>query len=326
MKVIKAIVSIILTLVAALCMSGYIVLNATSKVMISEGKKGDTSSNTITSLDKDLFGIDVKKYKKYEKVDRVTPDMVHEVVDGALTKKGFPVKVVDYILKEDNYQEMYTEYKKEIFGYLKGEITKPNFPEDRLNGMIDRGLTKYNQENPNNKIDVEKAKLDFKNEVHVLLDKLSSKIETIKSVPGLGTLLKALTSNKLKLGLLIGMIVCIILLFIINKFTGGLIYTGVTSIIAGLITYASRVITHVTQIDKVRNMIGNSLESFKVEVSNKGIILIVGGILIIIGAIILNLVIKSTKKDKNNKDKAKEKQDELEKQLSEGLDEKKSKK
>ena len=326
MKVIKAIVSIILTLVAAFCMSGYIVLNATSKIIISEGKKGDTSSNTITSLDKDLFGIDVKKYKKYEKVDTVTPDMVHEVVDGALTKKGFPVKVVDYILKEDNYQEMYTEYKKEIFGYLKGEITKPNFPEDRLNGMIDRGLTKYNEENPNNKIDVEKAKLDFKNEVKVLLDKLSSKIETIKSVPGLGTLLKALTSNKLKLGLLIGMLVCIILLFIINKFTGGLIYTGVTSIIAGLITYASRVITKITQIDKVRDMLGNSLESFKVEVSNKGIILIVGGILIIVGAIILKLVIKSTKKDKDNKDKAKEKQDELEKQLSEGLDEKKSKK
>lgn len=298
MKALKVIISIILSILFSICLVGFILLSTTNKILIKEttgGSKG--SGNIITSLDKDLFGIDVTKYKKYENVDTVTPDMVHEVVDGSLIKKGYNVKVVDYILKEDDYQSMYTEYKKEIFGYLKGEIEKPNFPKDRLNGMIDRGLTKYNEENKNDKINVEKAKLEFTGEVDVLLDEITSKVDKIKAVPGVSTLLNVVTNKPLKYGLLIGSIICAIILLAINKIWGGFIWIGISSIFSGISLFCSKAITSASILNKIKEYLGNSIKTFENEMTSKGITLIIIGIILIIIGILLRVFVFKNKKD-----------------------------
>ena len=295
MKAFKTVISVILTIVATVCIIGFLFLKTSNKIILNETKGGTNGSTSIiTSLDKDLFGIDVTKYKKYENVDTVTPEMVHEVVDGALIKKGYPPKVVDYILKEDNYQEMYTTYKNEIFGYLKGEIEKPKFPEDRLNGMIDRGLRKYNEENAN-KINVEKAILDFNGEVSVLTDSLNNKIEKIKGIPGVTKLINVLTNSTLRTILLIGAIVSIVLLLVINKVFVGLIYTGVSFILSGIGLLCATVITKLDALSKVKDTFINSFNLFEGELTTKGIICIVGGALIIIGAIVLKIVVSKKK-------------------------------
>ena len=300
MKVFKTIISFILIVVSTTCVLGYALIGTTNKVLIKETvtTPGNASANIITSLDKDLFGIDVTKYKKYENVNTVTPDMVHEVVDKALQKKGYNVKVVDYILKEDDYQSMYTEYKNEIFGYLKGEITKPNFPKDRLNGMIDRGLVKYNNDNQNDKINVEKAKLEFTGEVDVLLDELNSKVEKIKKVPGIGTILKIVTNKALKYGLLIGAILSFILLLVINKVLVGMIWIGSSSILSGISLLFSKGIFSASILNKVKDYLGNSMKAFEGDVTGKGILLIVvGAILVILGIVLKQFVFNKKKEE-----------------------------
>ncbi len=308
----------ILTFVAGLL--GFTILDTTRTVLnnnTSTTKRSELSTFGVGAL-YDIKGEDkLVTYSEIMNIDSVNPEIAHRYLDEDLKKQGIPIEALDYVLKEDDYQGMYYEYRASAIGYLKGENEKPKLDIPRILGMVDRGLTKYNEEK-NDDLPVE----DIKNDTNVVAQGIDTKIETLKNNKVVTSGVKVATSNKLYYGSIALIVISAIALLIINGIVKGLQNIGIGFIISGILSLICSILlnTNILVLDKLKDLASMIIKYISNKTLTLGIIYIVVGIFLIVITIIITN--SKTKKDKiketnDNDDDKEEKKEEKKSKKSE---------
>jgi len=316
----KKVLNIIFILIFVAGLLGFTILDTTRTVLnnnTSTTKRSELSTFGVGAL-YDIKGEDkLVTYSEIMNIDSVNPEIAHKYLDEDLKKQGIPVEALDYVLKEDDYQGMYYEYRASAIGYLKGENEKPKLDIPRILGMVDRGLTKYNEEK-NDDLPVE----DIKNDTNIVAQGIDTKIETLKSNKVVTSGVKVATSNKLYYGSIALIVISAIALLIINGIVKGLQNIGIGFIISGILSLICSILlnTNILVLDKLKDLASMIIKYISNKTLTLGIIYIVVGIFLIVITIIITN--SKTKKDKiketnDNDDDKEEKKEEKKSKKSE---------
>ena len=260
----------------------------------SEHNKGIGATYNIKGEDK------LVTYAEIYNVDKIDLNVVHFYLDKDLTKQKIPTDTVEYVFAEDDYEGMYYDYRTTAIGYLLDKNEKPVLEIDRILGMTERGLTKYNAEK-GTKLPVQ----DIRDDVEKVAVGIDTELEKLKSNKLLTTGLKIATSNKLYFGSLIVGIISIIALVVINGILKGLKSIGISFVIAGIIDIIISFISNSDMLGKLKEVGSIILNYFSNISLTYGIVyLVLGILLIVVPALIINN--KNTTKEEPVTEKVKE--------------------
>lgn len=286
MKIVKIFVSTFLMFVLSFLIIGYILFFGVQDVL---NLKGDYVLGNVVSA-----SIEDTAKEFVENENTITPEIVHKYADDELIKRGIPVGLVDYVLREDNYVEMFETYKKESIDYIIGNGIKPIVPVQRINGMIDRGTEKYNKDNRTRVVvtGLKEKVVEVGNEVDDMVEKIAND-QDVNTVSGL---LKNKTINIVLIG---SILVCVILLIYFNEKFLFLIYLGLSFLFSGVLSLLIKDGFNKKDeiLDKLRDLLGSEVRKFQDILDLYGFILIVLGILFLF-LYILYFVIKKIRSKK----------------------------
>lgn len=244
----------------------------------SSGNEGVGATYNIKGEDK------LVSYAEIQNIDSVNIKIAHKYLDADLKKQGIPTDALEYVLAEDDYKGMYYDYRKDAIGYLKDENDKPVLDIDRILGMVDRGLKKYNSEKGTN-LPVDKIKEETKK----VADGIDTKIVKLKENKVLTKTLKVVTNKPLYIGMLALLIICAILLMFINKITDGIKKIGYGFIVGGIFSIIISLLINVSIFNKLKELVSTMVKYMSGKALANGIIyLIVGVVLIVIALLIHN--------------------------------------
>ncbi len=291
MKVLKVIINILLILILSITITLLPLLFIANTTISYED---DYKSNNDNSIRVDIFYLSRKVFKQItaeelQKIDKITPEIIHEYVDDELEKRNIPKDALDYVLKEDNYQELFNTYKKDAVLYLKGEKEKPTIPRERVNKMINRGLTKYNNDHKEKPVNIEK----IETEVEDLTKVVDEKIEEFKENKIVTSTISIVTNDGIKIALFVSSIVIGIILLVLNKPINGLNKISISLVLAGLLLIICPLIININLFSSIKDFVVSTLSFVINKVRLIGIIYLVIGILLFIVTTIIN------KKNKN---------------------------
>ena len=297
-KVLNVIFIILLTIAllgfGLLSISRTMLNTGISETKRSEHNKGIGATYNIKGEDK------LVTYAEIYNVDKIDLNVVHFYLDKDLTKQKIPTDTVEYVFAEDDYEGMYYDYRTTAIGYLLDKNEKPVLEIDRILGMTERGLTKYNAEK-GTKLPVQ----DIRDDVEKVAVGIDTELEKLKSNKLLTTGLKIATSNKLYFGSLIVGIVSIIALVVINGILKGLKSIGISFVIAGIIDIIISFISNSDMLGKLKEVGSIMLNYFSNTSLTYGIVyLVLGILLIVVPALIINN--KNTTKEEPVTEKVKE--------------------
>ena len=243
----------------------------------SDKKKSELTTSGIGAA-YDIKGEDkLVTYAEIENIDSVDPEIAHRYLDEDLKIQGIPTDALEYVLAEDDYQGMYYEYRAKAIGYLKGENEKPSLEIDRILGMVDRGLTKYNEEKGTD-LPVEK----IKNETNTVAESIDTQVERLKSSKTITTGLKVATSNKLYYGSIILLVISVLALFVINGIVKGLQKIGIGLLLSGISSIIISIVVNSPILKKVQELASTIVKYISNKTMTYGIVYIVVGIVLII--------------------------------------------
>ena len=297
-KVLNVIFIILLTIAllgfGLLSISRTMLNTGISETKRSEHNKGIGATYNIKGEDK------LVTYAEIYNVDKIDLNVVHFYLDKDLTKQKIPTDTVEYVFAEDDYEGMYYDYRTTAIGYLLDKNEKPVLEIDRILGMTERGLTKYNAEK-GTKLPVQ----DIRDDVEKVAVGIDTELEKLKSNKLLTTGLKIATSNKLYFGSLIVGIISIIALVVINGILKGLKSIGISFVIAGIIDIIISFISNSDMLGKLKEVGSIMLNYFSNTSLTYGIVyLVLGILLIVVPALIINN--KNTTKEEPVTGKVKE--------------------
>jgi len=297
----KKILNIFFILLFVVGLIGFTILDTTRTILnndMSSTKKSELSTSGIGAL-YDIKGDDkLVTYSEIMNIDSVNPEIAHKYLDEDLKKQGIPVEALDYVLKEDDYQGMYYEYRASAIGYLKGENEKPTLDIQRILGMVDRGLTKYNEEK-NDDLPVE----EIKNETNTVAQGIDTKIEVLKNNKTVTTGVKVFTSKKLYFGSIALVVISTVALLIINGIVKGLQKIGIGLIISGILSLICSILvnSNILLIDKIKDLASIITKYISNKTLTLGIIYVIAGIILIIITILLSRINGKKELDKDSK-------------------------
>lgn len=268
MKVLKNVVNIILVFVIVIS-----ILLLTSFVSVKENLNLSTSSSSSSNSSSDSLYLDEEMMSKLSKKNTITVEKVHKYGDEELDKRNIPRIVLDYVLKEDDYVEMFYRFKSECINYFAGLREKPTVPRERIYAMTERGIAKYNSENEE-KVSYEKVKKDIED----YLEKIEDKITKIGENGGVKLAFKILRSNIVNYTCIIVIVICLIVLIVINKPLLGGLFIGLSSLSSGIMLAISKIIINSNYIKDILN---SEITSVQSDFNKYGIILIIIGIILI---------------------------------------------
>ena len=292
-KVINAILIILLTI--ALLGFGLLTISRTmlntgiSNTKRSEHNKGIGATYNIKGEDK------LVTYAEIYNVDKIDLNVVHFYLDKDLTKQKIPTDTVEYVFAEDDYEGMYYDYRTTAIGYLLDKNEKPVLEIDRILGMTERGLTKYNAEK-GTKLPVN----DIRDDVETVAVGIDTQLEKLKSNKLLTTGLKLATSNKLYYGSIIIGIIALVALLIINGLLSGLKQVGVSFVIAGVIDVIVSIVANSDLLGKLKEVGAIMLNYFSHTSLTYGIVYLVIGILLIVIPTVIGNNKKAVKEESTN--------------------------
>ena len=297
-KVLNVIFIILLTIAllgfGLLSISRTMLNTGISETKRSEHNKGIGATYNIKGEDK------LVTYAEIYNVDKIDLNVVHFYLDKDLIKQKIPTDTVEYVFAEDDYEGMYYDYRTTAIGYLLDKNEKPVLEIDRILGMTERGLTKYNAEK-GTKLPVQ----DIRDDVEKVAVGIDTELEKLKSNKLLTTGLKIATSNKLYFGSLIVGIISIIALVVINGILKGLKSIGISFVIAGIIDIIVSFISNSDMLGKLKEVGSIMLNYFSNTSLTYGIVyLVLGILLIVVPALIINN--KNTTKEEPVTEKVKE--------------------
>lgn len=319
----KKVLNFIFIVLFVISLLGFGTLSVSRSILnnsTSDKKKSELTTSGIGAA-YDIKGEDkLVTYAEIENIDSVDPEIAHRYLDEDLKKQGIPIDALEYVLAEDDYQGMYYEYRAKAIGYLKGENEKPSLEIDRILGMVDRGLTKYNDEKGTD-LPVEK----IKNETNTVAESIDTQIEKLKSSKTITTGLKIATSNKLYYGSIILLVISIVALILINGITKGLQKIGIGLILSGICSIIISIVVNSPILKKVQELASTIVRYISNKTMTYGIIYIVVGIVLIVVSYLLvsnknKKVMEANRPKREEVEKVKE---EIEEETEEVVEEKK---
>ena len=318
----KKVLNVILIILLTIAILGFGLLTITrtmfntaiSDTKRSEHNKGIGATYNIKGEDK------LVTYAEIYNVDKIDLNVVHYYLDKDLTKQKIPTDTVEYVFAEDDYEGMYYDYRTTAIGYLLDKNEKPVLEIDRILGMTERGLTKYNAEK-GTKLPVE----DIRDDVEKVAVGIDTELEKLKSNKLLTTGLKLATSNKLYYGSLIIGIISIVALIVINGILKGLIKIGLSFGIAGLIDIIISIIADTDLLGKLKEVGAILINYFSRTTLTHGLLFIaIGAVLVFVPSLIINNKAKEKTLEKPvKKEEPKEEIKEIEEVKEEKKEEKK---
>ena len=270
--------------------TGRAMLNTTTAEVKEDGKINGIGANYEIKGDRKTV-----TYAEIQNIDKIDLNIVHQYLDEDLKKQGIPTDTVEYVFKEDDYEAMYYDYRAKAIGYLKGTDEKPELELDRINAMVEKGLTKYNQDHEE-KLDVTK----IKNEVNKVAKDIDTQIEKLKDNKTLTTALKLATSDMLFIGSIILGIISMIILIIMNKLDG-IKLTGIGTGIAGIILIILSHLEGLSIFKKLSEVSGQLVKYIMSSIHDLGLIYLVIGVALVL----VVTIIQNTKSKKEVKEESK---------------------
>ncbi len=280
----KKVINVILVIILVVSFISFGLLNTSRSVL-------NTTTHEVT-YDGKVNGIGAKyeikgdrktvSYAEIYNIDKIDLNIVHQYLDEDLKKQGIPTDTVEYVFKEDNYEAMYYDYRAKAIGYLKGTNEKPELELDRISKMVERGLTKYNEDHKDSNLDVQK----IKGEVNKVAKDIDTQIEKLKDNKAIPTTLKVATSTPLYVCSIVFGILSVILLIVLNK-KDGINLTAIGVGISGFIL-----------------VLGSNIVNIEILNSSMGSIRSIGIIYLAIG-VILKVVVSFSKTKIEEKEESK---------------------
>jgi len=270
----KKVISVILVIVLIVSLTSFGLLNTARNIL-------NTTTHEVTS-DGKVNGIGAKyeikgdrktvSYAEINNIDKIDLNIVHQYLDEELKKQGIPTDTVEYVFKEDDYEAMYYDYRTKAIGYLKGTNEKPELELDRISKMVERGLTKYNEDHKDSKLDVQK----IKGEVNKVAKDIDTQIVKVKDNKVVTASLKIVTNTPLYVSTIIFSLLAIVLLIVMNKIDG-VKQSGIGIGISGIILIIG---SFLVSIELLNNIMGS--------IRTIGIIYLIIGVILTVVAIIIN--------------------------------------
>ncbi len=155
--------------------------------------------------------------------------------------------------------------------------------------MINRGLTKYNNDHKEKPVNIEK----IETEVEDLTKVVDEKIEEFKENKIVTSTISIVTNDGIKIALFVSSIVIGIILLVLNKPINGLNKISISLVLAGLLLIICPLIININLFSSIKDFVVSTLSFVINKVRLIGIIYLVIGILLFIVTTIIN------KKNKN---------------------------
>ena len=270
----KKVINVILVIILVVFFISFGLLNTSRNVL-------NTTTHEVTS-DGKVNGIGAKyeikgdrktvSYAEIYNIDKIDLNIVHQYLDEDLKKQGIPTDTVEYVFKEDNYEAMYYDYRAKAIGYLKGTNEKPELELDRISKMVERGLTKYNEDHKDSNLDVQK----IKGEVNKVAKDIDTQIEKLKDNKAITSAFKVATSTPLYVASIIFGLLSVVILIVINKING----VKLSSIGVGISGLILVIGSYIVSIDLLNNIMGS--------IRTIGIIYLIIGVLLTVIATIIS--------------------------------------
>ncbi len=278
MESFKKVISVLAIIIIVLCSMLFVCFSSFQDAFGLSSKKSSSNSENDSSL-----YLDDEMMTKVSKKNEITVELVHKHGDPEVDKRGYPRETIDYVLKEDNYEEMFYKFKYDCINYFAGDGERPVIPRERIFAMVERGISKYNTDK-NDSISIQKVKKDIEDWL-IKIEEQIDKIAENKSVTTVFNILRNKTVNYVCIALVI---ICMILLLVINKPLLGALYIGISLLVSGLINEVGNVILGLDNkfLNYVRYILGNEMGSIQSDFGKFGIIFIIVGILLIASYII----------------------------------------
>jgi len=272
----KKVGTIIFVISAVITSITYGTLNIGNKVLNTKTTEVAITSNEGKGADYNIKGDKkIVTYAEINDIDKVNSEIAHKYLDADLKKYNIPTEALDYVLKEDDYQGMYYDYRSKAIGYLASKNDKPTLDNDRILAMTEKGLVKYNEEHEE-KLDIDK----IKNNVGDVLTTIDTKIETLKSNKSLTTIVETVTNDTLRVGSLIAAIASAILLLVINGLVNGFKSSGTSFIISGGVLSLASLISKIKTPGFIQNLVGPALNYIQSKAFTMGLLYLAIGVLL----------------------------------------------
>ena len=295
MKKVLNIILIIVLVISLLTFGGFYLANktlntkTTTKELTKEEKNGIGANYNIKG-DKKLV-----TYAEINDIDHVNPTIAHQYLDADLTKYNIPLEALDYVLKEDDYQGMYYDYRTAAISYLTDNGDKPTLDIPRILTMTEKGLINYNNDHED-KLDVEK----IKSNVEEVANTIDTKIEELKNNKSLTSALKLFTNKKIRIGSLILSAIIVVALFIINGLEKGFKNNSYGFIISGALIMLVWLISKIKLPAKITELIGPAIRYIQSKSFAVGLIYFSLGVVLLLISIAIarsnkTPVVKETK-------------------------------
>lgn len=242
MKILKICLSVICTLiltVSLMLVSGLLLVrgiinpDTIMSIILPSNNEGETSyhvSNTelayveVAYTEQDLENV------TYDQLQGISSniDKIHEILDSIFIDQGLPVELIDYIVEDDEYQVALSEYLEQYLSYSTGNGEKPVIDQARINSILDKNITKY-EEDTGTTVNSEKAE-----ELIVKMSEvIDEQVDKITENSNMKLILNFIFSKKILLALIVNAVIWLTILVVLNLNTNLLYYLGLTSIFHG---------------------------------------------------------------------------------------------
>ena len=294
----KRVFTVILVILMVITSLTFGTLYVGTKALNTKTKEVEEKSNEGVGAKYDIKG-DKKlvTYAEIYDIDHVNPEIAHKYLDEDLKKYEIPTDALDYVLKEDDYQGMYYDYRTSAIGYLAGKNDKPTLDIERIKEMTRKGLVKYNEDHEK-KLDIDK----IVNNVEEVAHTIDTKIEELKKNKKLTTALGIVTNDALRIGSFIGILILAAIIILVNSFTDGYKNIGISFIVSGALMALIWLLSKVITIKAINDYIGATLPYIQSKLFVIALLYLAIGITSLLVGIALSRIIPKKEEVKETKE------------------------
>ena len=245
--------------------------------------------NAIAYTEEELKNMDSNQLKSIAS----DPDKLHEALDSTFVKQELPEELIDYIVKDKEYQKEVAVFIEQYIAYVAGTAEKPVINQAKVNEVLNNNIDKYEKDTGKvvKRNNLEKVVSDMSDE----LDKTVDEIEIDETVK-LG--LNLLYSNKLVIAFGVVSLVFAGLIILINRNKSVFTYLGVASLLNGFLFLSTRVnIDKATISDEYEEIIRTVINNLHGPLNTVWITSIVIGVILIAIRILFNVSKTEDKKE-----------------------------
>lgn len=245
--------------------------------------------NAIAYTEEELKNMDSNQLKSIAS----DPDKLHEALDSTFVKQELPEELIDYIVKDKEYQKEVAVFIEQYIAYVAGTAEKPVINQTKVNEVLNNNIDKYEKDTGKvvKRNNLEKVVSDMSDE----LDKTVDEIEVDETVK-LG--LNLLYSNKLVIAFGVVSLVFAGLIILINRNKSVFTYLGVASLLNGFLFLSARVnIDKATISDEYEEIIRTVINNLHGPLNTVWITSIVIGVILIAIRILFNVSKTEDKKE-----------------------------